>query len=297
MKEWIDAGEANRDYFEQLRRIWDTSKQLALQSTADENKAWERFQQRVGRKDEPAVILPAKKFPWLRIAAAAILIMGIGILGYLWMHRQTPPEQLLVQAQQNVLTDTLPDGSFITLNKQSSVSYPATFTGGTRDVALKGEAFFNVAPDKKKPFVIRVNDVQVTVVGTSFNIKSEGANTEVVVETGIVRVTKAGNTVELKAGEKITVADTDSLVKEAVTDQLYNYYRTREFVCDNTPLWKLVEVINEAYGVNITIGRQELRDQPLNTTFNNESLDQVLHVISLTFDITVTRNGNQIILQ
>ena len=297
MKEWIDAGEANRDYFEQLRRIWDTSKQLALQSTADENKAWERFQQRVGRKDEPAVIIPAKKFPWLRIAAAAILIMGIGILGYLWMHRQTPPEQLLVQAQQNVLIDTLPDGSFITLNKQSSVSYPATFTGGTRDVALKGEAFFNVAPDKKKPFVIRVNDVQVTVVGTSFNIKSEGANTEVVVETGIVRVTRAGNTIELKAGEKITVAGTDSLVKETVTDQLYNYYRTREFVCDNTPLWKLVEVINEAYGVNITIGRQELRDQPLNTTFNNESLDQVLHVISLTFDITVTRNGNQIILQ
>jgi len=297
VKEWIDAGEANRDYFEQLRRIWDTSKQLALQSTADENKAWERFQQRVGRKDEPAVIIPAKKFPWLRIAAAAILIMGIGILGYLWMHRQTPPEQLLVQAQQNVLIDTLPDGSFITLNKQSSVSYPATFTGGTRDVALKGEAFFNVAPDKKKPFVIRVNDVQVTVVGTSFNIKSEGANTEVVVETGIVRVTRAGNTIELKAGEKITVAGTDSLVKETVTDQLYNYYRTREFVCDNTPLWKLVEVINEAYGVNITIGRQELRDQPLNTTFNNESLDQVLHVISLTFDITVTRNGNQIILQ
>ena len=142
--------------------------------------------------------------------------------------------------------------------------------------------------------------MQVTVVGTSFNIKSENGNTEVVVETGIVRVTRSGKTVELVAGEKIVIHPGDSVAaKEAVTDKLYNYYRSKEFVCDDTPLWKLVQVINEAYDVNIVIGRKELNDLTLTTTFNNESLDQILEVIRLSFDdITITKKEDgQIILQ
>jgi ferric-dicitrate binding protein FerR (iron transport regulator) len=139
----------------------------------------------------------------------------------------------------------------------------------------------------------------VTVVGTSFNIKSENGNTEVVVETGIVQVAKSGKTVELIAGERIIMAANDSnATKEAVTDKLYNYYRSREFVCDDTPLWKLVQVVNEAYDSKIIIGRKELNDMRLTTTFNNESLEKVLEIIHLTFDITVIKKEDgQIILQ
>jgi ferric-dicitrate binding protein FerR (iron transport regulator) len=87
-----------------------------------------------------------------------------------------------------------------------------------------------------------VNEVLVTVVGTSFNIKSENGNTEIVVETGIVRVTRSGKTVELIAGEKIIMsANGSNATKEKVSDKLYNYYRSKEFVCDDTPLWKLVQ--------------------------------------------------------
>jgi transmembrane sensor len=83
-----------------------------------------------------------------------------------------------------------------------------------------------------------------------------------------------------------------------VSDKLYNYYRTKEFVCDDTPLWKLVQVVNEAYNVKIIIGRKELNDKTLTTTFYNESLEQVLEVIRLTFDITVIKKEDgQIILQ
>jgi ferric-dicitrate binding protein FerR (iron transport regulator) len=206
---------------------------------------------------------------------------------------------MVAQTGQNVLVDTLPDGSVITLNKRSIITYPSKFKGSTRAIALKGEAFFNVAPDKKKPFIISVNDVQVTAVGTSFNIKSENGNTEVVVETGIVRVTRSGKTVELNAGEKIVMSANDSsATKEKVSDKLYNYYRSKEFVCDDTPLWKLVQVVNEAYNVKIIIGRKELNDKTLTTTFYNESLEQVLEVIRLTFDITIIKKEDgQIILQ
>ena len=85
--------------------------------------------------------------------------------------------------------------------------------------------------------------------------------------------------------------------RERSTDQLYRYYRTKEFVCEDTPLWKLVEVINEAYQSQLVIGNPALRDMPITTTFYNESLEQVLDVISITFNIKVERTGKTIILK
>jgi len=232
----------------------------------------------------------------MRIAASVIILVGLGLLTY-WIFNDHTKE-LTVVAQKTVLNDTLPDGSVVTVNKGSSISYLPKFKGETRQVSLKGEAFFNVTPNKKKPFIISVNDVQITVVGTSFNVKTINGNTEVVVETGVVKVTRAGKTVELKANEEVTVGAKGSiLAKEKVSDQLYKYYRTKEFVCDDTPLWKLVEVINEAYNSHIVIGNPALKDMSITTTFNNESLEQVLNVISITFNIKVTKEGDNIILQ
>ena len=295
----MNENATNREYYAQLKKIWDNSKKLAADSTLDVDIAWESFQNRVtGQKGSPK-ILNRNRFSWMKVAASVILIVGLGIAVYFLITKNNEPIEMVAQTGQNILVDTLPDGSVITLNKRSTITYPSKFKGDTRAIALKGEAFFNVAPDKKKPFIISVNDVQVTVVGTSFNIKSENGNTEIVVETGVVRVTKSGKTVELSAGEKINMHANDSnATKEAVTDKLYNYYRSKVFVCDDTPLWKLVQVLNEAYDANIIIGRKELHDMKLNTTFNNESLEQVLEIIHLTFDITIIKKEDgQIILE
>jgi len=296
--EWMKESETHQEYYNQFKKIWDQSKALASVSNVDVNKAWERFQNKISGQNEPAKILKPR-FSWIRVAASIILIVGLGITLFMLINKNSASKEMVAQTGQNVLIDTLPDGSVITLNKRSTVTYPSKFKGDTRAIALKGEAFFNVAPDKKKPFIISVNDVQVTVVGTSFNIKSENGNTEVVVETGIVQVTRSGKTVELNAGEKIHLSANDSIAsKEAVGDKLYNYYRSKEFVCDETPLWKLVQVLNEAYDAKIVIGRKELNDKRITTIFYNESLEKILEVIHLTFDITVIKQEDgQIILQ
>jgi ferric-dicitrate binding protein FerR (iron transport regulator) len=291
VRQWLAIDKANLDYYNQLKRIWDDSRHLAAAITVDENKAWQRFQQRI----HPAPV-HRRNFGWLRIAASIVIVVGVGLLAY-WAFNQ-PAKELTVIAQQTALNDTLPDQSVVTINKGSSISYLSKFKGNTRQVKLNGEAFFNVSPNKEKPFTVSVNDVQITVVGTSFNVKTTNGNTEVVVESGIVKVTKAGKTVELKANEKVIVQSGDSVLnKEKVVDQLYKYYRTKQFVCDDTPLWKLVDVINEAYNSHIVIGDPALRNLSLTTTFDNESFDQVLNVISITFDIEVTKEGNTIILK
>jgi transmembrane sensor len=297
VEQWLEASDANRIYFGQFKSVWEESKNLAAVSEVNEEAAWQRFKSKL---DEPKKITPVKnisRFAWMKVAAIFIIIIGAAMIIYT-LNTKPAVEMITAAAGNEVLKETLPDGSVVTLNRNSSLSYPGQFKKGTRTVALKGEAFFDVTPDKEKPFKIEVNDVIVKVVGTSFNIRSENGTTEVIVETGIVQVMHLDKSVELRPGEKLTIPLKDTaLVVQKETDQLYNYYRSREFVCDNTPLWKLVDVLNKAYNTNIVIQRQQLKGLHLNTTFSNESLDRILEIISLTFNITVEKKQDSIILR
>jgi len=300
VEEWLSDDMANARQFNDFKTIWEESRKLATISTVDENGAWERFKNSVqAPKQKETVVKTMRPLALMRIAALFILIVGGAVLGY-QMFRDKRVENLVVASQKAPLIDTLPDGSVVTLNKHSSINYPSKFKGDTRTIALKGEAFFNVTPNKKKPFIIHVNDVSIRVVGTSFNVRSEGGVTEVIVETGRVQVTRNNKTVELKPEEKLKIEQQDSvMVKEEVKDKLYNYYHSKEFVCYEAPLWKLAEALSKAYEVNIVIETEALRRLKLTTTFNNESLDKILEVISQTFDIQVIQDKetNRIILK
>lgn len=298
VEEWLSQSEANRKELEHLEFVWKESQKAGAESTVNEHAAWQRFvEKRNEVKTGGRIISIAQPKRWLQVAAAVIVIVVGGWFAGIFFNTGDSIE--LVQTQQTVLADTLPDGSVVTLNKNSSIEYNKKFTKGRkRAVKLQGEAFFTVTANKEKPFVIAVNDVEVKVVGTSFNIKTVNGQTEVIVKTGIVEVTRNGKTIRLAPNEKlITPAKDSSLVKTVITDQLYDYYQSKEFVCDNTPLWRLVEVLNEAYGSNIVIGRTGLRNLRLSTTFNNESLENVLDIIAKTFQLQVVTTENQIILQ
>ncbi len=302
---WIDANAANRKYFDQFRLIWDESKKLEGKTTITTEAAWGRFKQRVEREDNSVGSgerRPAGRtialggMSWMKAAAILVLLVGGGWLIYTMSGAGN--EQMLAQSFDKVLKHTLPDGTVVTLNKNSELSYPAHFDGKTRSVALKGEAFFNVTPDKSKPFIIDAGNSSVTVVGTSFNVKSRQDETEVIVETGIVQVAKQQNAVRLLPGQKATVTkSSDKPLMEDVRDELYNYYRTNEFVCNAVPLYKLVATLNEAYSTNIVLASDRLKALQLTTTFHKESLDNIVKVIAETFKLDVEKQGNQIILK
>ncbi len=98
--------------------------------------------------------------------------------------------------------------------------------------------------------------------------------------------------------EKVKIKKNDSTLHvEKNKDKLYQYYRKKEFECENTPLWKLVEVLNEAYDDSVSIENNKIRSELLTTSFNNESLEHVLEIISETFDITVEKQGHHYILK
>ncbi|MBS1597568.1 MAG: FecR domain-containing protein [Bacteroidetes bacterium] len=299
VNQWIAASEANKKYFEQYLLIWEKSKELSGKSTVNEAEAWERFSKYRDEKNQSAKLVemtPKKSIPWRSIAAILVVILAAGLV-YLFKYNQST-ELVVIRSSENVLTDTLPDGSVVILNKRSAISYPKQFSGNTRMVNMEGEGFFTVTPDKTNPFIIHAGDVDIKVVGTSFNVRNTPGKTEVIVETGIVKVSKEQQSVELNPNEMATVFKNQlTPVKQKNVDELYNYYRTKEFVCNATALWKLVDILNEAYGANIIISDSRLKDLQLNTTFRNESLDEILKVISVTFNIRVEKKNGQILLQ
>lgn len=295
VQEWLQADEENKRYYEHFRIIWEESRILAAQSAVDENAAWERFKTLVTEEERPRSIAFRPNFSWTRVAAVLALVVFSGAL--LYYLKGNHNEMIVAQANGKVVTDTLSDGSVVVLNKNASLSYPEDFTGDTREVVLNGEAFFTITPNKAKPFIIKANGVSIRVVGTSFNVKTAKDKTEVIVETGIVEVSKKNNSIKVKPHEKAVVLKNQDPEKESNTDELYNYYRTKEFVCNDTPLWRLADILQEAYGIRISIESDSIRNKQINTTFRDESLDHILNVVSETLGVTVEKTAAGVVLK
>lgn len=295
---WINASDNNARQFEQTKFILETSQNLAKKSPVNESDAWARFKE---KRETQTPVKPLFGFNnWLRIAATVLLFSGVAWVGYsILKPKNDRPQFVTLSSQSKVLTDTLPDGSVIHLNKQSSVTYAATFNAN-RVIKLKGEAFFDVVHNAKAPFTVQVGDVTIRDVGTSFNISSNNNRVEIIVENGIVEVSRRNKTLQLLKKEMVTINASDNdLQKTLSKDQLYNYYRTNRFVADNTPLYRLVEMLNQAYGSKVIIESKETGNAPITGTFPaSSSVDEILKVVlATTPEIHMFRVNGQIRLR
>jgi transmembrane sensor len=294
VKKWLNAAEANTKHFTQLETIWQLSNTLKNDTKRDEELAWTSF--KVRRENSAAQNGKIKSLNtrnvWFRVAAVLFIAVG----GWLVYSLYGQGNYTELTANQQVRTDTLPDGSALTLNKHTKISYAGNFKNNRNLKLAQGEVFFDVAKDKTHPFVIDIDRVSVEVVGTSFNIKHLQKDTEINVESGIVKVRFANNEIKLYKGEKILItSNIRKLAKEQSTDQLYNYYRTRIFQANNIPLSKLVNTLNEAYGTNITLD-QKAKGLTISTVLRMGSINENLNIICETLNLQLTRNGDNILL-
>src|SRR5690606_10645329 len=180
----------------------------------------------------------------------------------------------------------LADGSVITLSKYASLRFSQGLFQQKRAVELhSGSVFFDVASDRKKPFVIQSGEVTVTVLGTSFHVSRNGDETTVVVQSGKVKVVGLDKAVELEARQQVTINTATHRFEE----------HTVIGVLDHTPLWRIAEMLEEVYQVEITIGNEAIRDLPMTTTLHQGTLDETLHIITETLGITAKRQGDQIV--
>src|SRR5690554_3792373 len=281
VEQWLRAHPDHQKQYEQMQWVWENSKTTLQHSTVDEDLAWEKFKTKRSRTSKTI------RFPfWLRGVAAAFVLLAIGwiALSFIPHSGRAYFTEVVLEAGGNSQREILLDGTLVTLNKNSKLSYSQTMFSGERHAyLLEGEAYFEVRRDEDKPFYIQADDLTIKVLGTSFNVKKQGDYTHVVLDRGSVSVALGRQSLVLEPGEKVAVnKESKILEKTEIENRLYRYYLNNKFEAENIPLQQIVAALNDAYEANISIASDDLKSRRITTTLEYGSLDKNLEVIKET---------------
>jgi len=193
----------------------------------------------------------------------------------------------------------LPDGTMVYLNSESKLLFPEIFSETERNVVLYGEAFFEVAEDSLRPFLVQSKDVFTKAIGTSFNVSaySNDSNVNVALVTGQVVVfseSKSFNQYQLDPGEKLSF----DLKKQNAKLSSFNLlseigWKDGLLVFKNDSFAEFVDKIERWFAVEVTVTGNPNQSWNLDGHFDNESLEEILKNISYTYDLKFELENNK----
>ncbi|WP_291148436.1 FecR family protein [Flavobacterium sp. UBA7680] len=227
--------------------------------------------------------------PYLKYMAAASILFLAG-LGFFFKPDFAKEKQLSFKTSSNPKSIKLSDGSKIYLAANSSFQYPEKFEGDERKVVLlKGNAFFEIAKDKKHPFIITSGELKTRVVGTSFHIQMSKSKCEVIVVTGKVNVTSKGQSVDLVPNEE-ALFQSQKLTKQLADKSfLVNWYNT-DVTLDQTTLKHVITILQYKYGVSFQYNNEQVLAMPLTVFIKKDAtlenvLEQINYITNLKFKV------------
>ncbi len=208
-------------------------------------------------------------------------------IGLTWQELQSPAGM-----RSQVI---LPDGTRMWLNAESKVRYSIPFTREYRSVELTGEAYLEVAKNEASPFLVQSGKALVEVLGTQFNVKAypDEDQVEVALREGSVKFAFLNSNnqqqhLQLKSGDYLVFTKTDEQVQLENGDlDKYIAWHTNTLILDDTPMEEVARLLERWYGVDVTLLGQELKKYRFTTTFENESLFQVIELLKLSSPITI----------
>lgn len=244
---------------------------------------------------------------WAGMAAAIALII---LFGQRIVEEQQSPfgseiSQHQTEHRNNTgqpLPITLPDGSRVVLEPNSSLRHAPKFEANRREVHLYGKAFFDVRKDSLSPFFVLTNSVIVRVLGTSFNVISfENRPAEVSVLTGQVAVSvgKKGEETILKPNERVVqTPNHERLTKVLVEEPVVTKPELMKdlFHFEEVPLPEVFRVFEEAYDIRIHFDMEALRHCTINAHLEDQSLFTKLKMICLSMGLTYEVAGTEIVI-
>ena len=259
------------------------------------DKAWDKL---FTRLDEDG-LLQKKRFlsrPLLRVAAVlALLVVTTFTVRYI-ISDQSAGEIMAVATsinEKNRLVN-MPDGSTVTLNRSSQLTFPDSFDENIRKVELKGEAFFDIRHDASRPFIVEAGNARVKVLGTSFNIITDSNNNsiEVYVKTGRVLLSTPDglNEVTIEPGY---IGKIENNIPYLVRNINPNYlsWNTEVLTYNGTDLEQVIEDIKRVHNIRVEVSDTSILEHRITTEFNNNSPETIIQLICNSFSLTFEKKG------
>ena len=303
IESWLNQNERNRKYFEQLRTIFQKSAQVFDYQVYDTDAAWDKLKKSLKASQGKSVTLRPStssntfQLFW-RIAASLILVLGVGFFVYRLNKTEAVTPTVVVSSKGRV-TDKLPDGSDVVLNKQTQLAYSFDKKKKVHKVTLKGEAYFNIQHDSTRTFIVDVDGVMIKDIGTSFNVKAypESNTVEVVVESGeVMFYTDTDSGVYLRTNGKGVYNKSTKAFTIDQPEENALAYKTRVFTFSNTDLQAVVESLNDVYEKEIVI-TDKVKNCHITVSFNNETQEEIVAIISETLGLKITESDGKIMLE
>ncbi|MCE7057691.1 DUF4974 domain-containing protein [Algoriphagus sp. AGSA1] len=309
---FLESQEAEEFLTADLIKLW--SSKLKSEDYNWDNKAlWEKINHNKSNYARPYVQRDSiRKRNWLPWTRAAAVFIAIGLSTLFFVNRdkyKTDQEQeLLLDAR--LITHynpagkktriTLPDGSIVFLNSASKLVYPADFRRD-RSVSLEGEGFFEVTKDPEHPFKVESNGIVTTALGTSFNISTFETDDKVAVTllTGKVELRQTGKekAIQLIPGEESLLSRYDEhLNKKTVDVQDRILWTEGVLKFADTDFDQLTEILERWYDVRITVRGSGKNKLASGTFDSNESLRNVLEVLSGSLDFSYELNDKKVVI-
>jgi ferric-dicitrate binding protein FerR (iron transport regulator) len=291
IREWMESSSGNRRVFFHERKLFD-----AITLFADEKT--------VGK---PTAKPPVRPYPVIRELAKIAAIIALTLGGSFWYRQMQKTDEpvamqtIFVPAGQRV-NITLPDGSNVWLNARTHLTYPVSFNSKDRTMELDGEAYFEVAKNEHKPFIVQTAQGIVEVLGTDFNLEAYSSREEfeTTLMKGRVKIklngSVGGEEVWLTPDKKAVLKD-GKLQVEPVDD--YTSYRWREgLICfKNESFVSIMDDFEKYYGVSVRVKNQKVLQSFYTGKFRyTDGVDYALRVLQKDIPFTYSRDDeNQII--
>ncbi|MFH5834270.1 FecR family protein [Halalkalibaculum sp. DA384] len=307
--EWFNTKEGRRYLTEKLdadiRKLEETDLHL-VHSELDSESIFKSIQQKKSSSQDLGLKKDKILSPIWRVA----VILLIGLVGSLFFYSNyyevpqtedeaNPTYYETLDNQQKQLT--LSDGTQIRLNSNSKIWIPDRLSGNVREVRMTGEAYFDVAPNPDRPFVIHTKQTSIRVLGTAFNVKSlsTSKNVQVAVVEGEVSVSssekKKENSVLLGKGQFGYLEEGEFSVENFGIEN-YLYWMKGRLVFENLNLDQVCTQLSRLYEVSCQIEDEALRNLKLSTNVSSaSSLEKVLSVISLSLDVNYRKSNHGIV--
>jgi len=298
---WMESSKENEKLFNQLYEIWENTGALKQEKEFDPINAFKKVKEVIDKKEsDKGNVRKLSTSALIRIAAGFLLVAAIGYVFYFMYNAEG--KMLVYETSDKKEKIDLSDGSIVWLNKNSKLEYPEKFNGKSREVDLEGEAFFEIARNERKPFIIHTIKTDIKVLGTSFNVlaRPELKKTEVLVETGKVRFGLKDNeekAVELEVGE-MGILEEQSVIpeKKPVDDPNLMAWRTGILSFQNTPFKKAIEDIASFYNKDIIFKDTLLFNDSFKLHIDNQPFDFVLNILKMNKDLEVKDSLGTIII-
>jgi ferric-dicitrate binding protein FerR (iron transport regulator) len=284
------ADPENKATEQMMHDDWKVQLKSDVETLSNYQALLDRVHHRIRLNENDSVLKPGWWMSFQRIAAILIVPLLLSFLGYLYFQstKQLPGNSYAeIQCPLGMRTKfQLPDGSTGYLNSGSTLKYQVSFSS-ERKVQLTGEAFFDVVHNEKIPFHVNTRNLDIKVLGTTFNViaNSDESNEEVILQTGKVDISSSDGKqlTVLKPNEKVTL-DTKRLTydKKEVEASQYTSWKEGKLVFRNENMQQVARRLSRWYNADVVVDDRQLDNYTFHATFVDEPLDEVLKLLSIT---------------